>query len=145
MLSNTSILLDKALKTRAEISNTISIVLKDEKVQQRKTSKKLKLMTDLVKLQDLQSHLSETDARITELNSLVQSSKNTVKRLKKVAKMHKDNISKIRKNRGWNVDSIIFQIECILKTFNVEADAYRGRQFNCVSCRKILDNIKSIT
>ena len=58
--------------------------------------------------------------------------------------MHKENISNLRKNRGWNVDSIVFQIECILKTCNVEEEAYHGGQFNGVSCRKILDNIESI-
>ena len=144
LLSNANILLDKALKTREEISNTTSIVLKYEKVRRREISKNIKLITDLVTLQDLQSHLSETDAKITDLNSLVQSSKNTVERLKKATKVHKDNISKLRKNRGWNVDSVVFHIECILKTFNVEAEAYHGGQFNGVSCRKILDNIESI-
>ena len=144
LLSNANILLDKALKTRAEISNTTSIVLKDEKVRRREISNNIKLITDLVTLQDLQSRLSETDAKITDLNSLVQSSKNTVERLKKATKVHKDNISKLRKNRGWNVDSVVFHIECILKTFNVEAEAYHGGQFNGVSCRKIIDNIEII-
>ena len=141
LLSDANILLDKALKTKKEIGNTTSIVLKDHKVRRREISNKMKTITDLVKLQDLQSHLSETDAKIKELNSFVQSSKNTFENLKKLTKVHKENISNLQKNRGWNVDSILFQIECILKTFNVEAEVYHGGKFNGVSCRKILDNI----
>ena len=48
------------------------------------------------------------------------------------------------KDRGWNVDSVLFPVECILKSYHIEVQAYHGGDFNGVSCHRIPDNVEKI-
>ena len=89
-------------------------------------------------------NLSAIDVQIKKLNSSVQNSKSLVEKVRKKIRVHKETITKLRKERGWNVDSLSFSFECILKSHNIKVEAYHGGDFNGVSCRKILDNIDKI-
>ena len=128
MLSDEKIILNKALNTRGEITITSSIELKHQKLQQKEIKKEIQTVTDLVHLEDLQSNLSETGAKVKDLESLVQASKVTVQRLRKTISCIR-RISQTSK-KGCNVNSIMVQIECIRKYCNVEVEAYHSGQFN---------------
>ena len=95
-----------------------------------------------IKIEELS--LSAIHKEIKKLNSSVRDSKALVEKVRKKIKLHKDNITKLRKERGWNVDSISSSVERILQSHNIEVEAYHGGEFNGVSCRKILDNIENI-
>ena len=144
MLSITNTMLTNALQTRDEIDKTTSIKLKHQKVQRKEIQKELKKNTDLVQIQILRSNLSEIDVQIEALNSFMNDSKQLVEKLKKKTKLHKDNIAKLRKDRGWNVDSVLFSVECILKSYHIEVQSYHGGDFNGVSCRRLLENVEEI-
>ena len=142
MLNVTHIMLDNALLTREEMGKTSSIELKHQKVEHKDIEKQILSNTDLVQIQILQYNLSVINLHIETLSSYLHDSKLLVESLKKKIKRLKDNIAKLHKERGWNVDSVLVSIERILKTFNIEVEAYHGGQFNGVSSRKILNNIE---
>ena len=144
LLSITNTMLGNALKTRDETGKTKSIELKHQKVQRKQIEKQLLKTTDLLQIQILQSNLSRIDVEIKALTSFVNNSKKLVDTLKNKIKLHKDRIVKLRKERGWNVDSVLFTIECILKTYHIEVQAYHGGDFNGVSCRALLDHVEEI-
>ena len=78
------------------------------------------------------------------LHSSVQDSKILVQRIRKKLALHKGNISNHHKERGYDVDSFLSCVESILKTHNIEVEAYHGGDFNRLSCHKILDDIEDI-
>ena len=128
-LSITNTMLGNALKTRDETGKTKSIELKHQKVQHKKIERQILSNTDLVQIQILQSDLSRIDVEIKALTSFVNDSKKLVEKLKKKTKLHKDHIMKLRKDRGWNVDSNLFTVDCILKTYRIEVQAYHDGDF----------------
>lgn len=104
----------------------------------------MKQGTDLVQLKILESYLSVIVSHIRNFHLLVQASKITVEKLKKQTKYRKEKIAKMHKEIGWNVYSITFLIERILKIYNIGGEEYYVGQFNGARFRKMLDNIEVV-
>lgn len=144
LLSTAKTMLRKALETRDEMKKTSSIELKHQKVQLKEYKNKLKQTTDLLQAQLIKSNVSRIEQQIEMLQSSVKDSQGLVERIRKKIALHKSNISKHRKERGYDVDSLLSTVETILKTHNIEVEAYHGGDFNGVSCRRMLDNVGEI-
>ena len=103
-------MLKNALQTRDETDKTTPIELKHQKFQCKQIQKELKKNTDLLWIQILQSDLSKIGAHIETLNSFVKDLNKLIETLRKKTKLHKDNIVQLHKDRGCNVDSVLFRL-----------------------------------